>query len=51
MSQGQQWEPEPPRYGSPGRSGAVTTVAVLNFVLGGLGLLCAVIVFIRVVAQ
>ncbi len=48
MSAGDQWAAEPAGggYGVRPRSGLVTAMAVINFVFGGLGILCGILGFL-----
>ncbi len=45
MSAGDQWDPGPGRYTGP-QSGAVTAVAIINFVLGGLTILVGLLAIV-----
>jgi hypothetical protein len=49
MATGGGWEPEPVSGGlppPPARSGLVTALAVINFVLGGLSIICGLLLFL-----
>ena len=46
MGVGNEWEQGPGGYVAPQRSGLVTALAVINFVFGGLGILCGLLAFL-----